>query len=71
MVRMNINLLEVSDRRLENLDMRKPYGNIIREGNPEVAASLGSLQNFAGGRLREYGFRGVPREEPGRSEFDR
>ena len=50
---MNINLLEMSDSWLEDLDVRKPHGNIIREGDPEMAVTLGGFQDFVAGRLVE------------------
>jgi hypothetical protein len=50
---MNIDLLEMSDGWLDDLDVRKPHGNIIREGNPEMAVNLGRFQDLVAGRLVE------------------
>jgi hypothetical protein len=50
---MHIDLLEMSDSWLEDLDVRKPYGNIIREGDPEMPLTLGGVQDFVAGRLVE------------------
>ena len=50
---MYIDLLEMSDGWLDDLDVRKPHGNIIREGDPEMAAALGGFQDFVAGRLVE------------------
>ncbi len=38
---------------LDDLDVRKPHGKIIREGNPEMAVALGGFQDFVAGRLVE------------------
>ena len=43
----------MSDGWLDDLDVRKPHGNIIREGDPEMAVTLGSFQDFVAGRLVE------------------
>jgi hypothetical protein len=70
-LRVNVNLLEMSDRGLEDLDMRKPNGNILRKGNPEVAVSLSSLQYCIHRCLGENGLRCVARKESGSGEFYR
>ena len=59
MLGMNIDLLEVSNGWLDDLDVRKPHGNIIREGNPEMAVTLGGFQDFVAGRLVENRLRCV------------
>ena len=53
MLGMNIDLLEMSNGWLDDLDVRKPHGNIIREGHPEMAVTLGGFQNVVAGRLVE------------------
>jgi hypothetical protein len=50
---MNIDLLEMSRGWLDDLDMRKPHGNIIREGNPEMAVTSGGFQDVVACRLVE------------------
>ena len=43
----------MSDGWLDDLDVRKPNRNIIREGDPQMAVTLGGFQGFAAGRLVE------------------
>jgi hypothetical protein len=71
MLGMNIDLLEMSDGWLEDLDVRKPDGNIIREGDPEMAVTLGGFQDFVAGRLVENGLRCVANKESGSRELYR
>ena len=56
---------------LDDLDARKPTGNIIGEGNPEMAVTLGGFQDFVAGRLVENGLRCVADKESGGREFYR
>ncbi len=60
----------MGDGGLEHLDVRKPHGNIIREGNPEMAVSLSGFQDFLTRGLGENGFRRVACKECGCSELD-
>jgi hypothetical protein len=69
MLGMNIDLLEMSDGWFDDLDVRKPHGNIIREGDPEMAVTLGSVQDFVAGRLVENGLRCVANKESGSREL--
>ena len=68
---MNIDLPEMSHGRLDDLDVRKPHRNIIREGDPELAVTLGGLQGFVVGRLVENGLRCVANQESGSRELYR
>ena len=51
--------------------MRKPHGNIIREGDPEMAVTLRGLQDVVAGRLVENGLRRVANKESGSRELYR
>ena len=68
---MNIDLLEMSDGWLDDLDVRKPDGNIIREGDPEIAVTLGGFQDFVAGRLVENRLRCVANKGSGSRELYR
>ena len=71
MLRVNINLFEVSDGWLEDLNVRKPYGNIICKSDPKMAMTLCRFQDVVFGRLGENGLRRVTHKESGRSELYR
>ena len=71
MLRVNVNLFEMSDGGLEDFDVRKPHGHILRKGDPEAAVRMGSVQDVAGRCLGKHGRRGVASKEPGSSEFYR
>jgi len=68
---VNISLFEVSDGGLEDLNVRKPYGNIICKSDPKMAMTLRRFQDFMFGRLGENGLRRVTRKESGRGELYR
>lgn len=71
MLGMHIDLIEMSDSRLEHLDLRKSNRNIVRKGHPEMTLSLRLLKIFLTGRLSENRFWRVPRKEPGGGELYR
>ena len=66
---MNIDLLEMSDGWLDDLHERKPHGNIISEGDPQMAVTLRGVQGFVAGRLVENGLRCVANKESGSREL--
>ncbi len=71
MLRVNINLFEVSDGGLEDPNVRKPYGNIIFKSDPQMAVTLRRFEDFMFGHLGENGLRRVTRKECGRGELYR
>jgi len=68
---MNIDLIEVGGGCLEYLDVRKPYGNVVRENDPQLAITLGPFQNFLARCLSQNGFWCVAGKELGGGELDR
>jgi hypothetical protein len=68
---VDINLLEMSDRGLEDLDVRKSDGNVFREGDPQMVVSLGSLQNFPRRCLGENSLGRVAGKKCGCGELNR
>jgi hypothetical protein len=67
---MNIDLHEVCDARLEHLDVRESYGDIVCQRYPQLAALLCVLQIRLAGRLGENRRRCVASEECGGGELD-
>jgi len=67
---VNIDLIEMGGRGLEYLDVRKPYGNIVRESDPQLAITLGPFQNFLARCLSQNGFWCVAGKELGGGELD-
>jgi hypothetical protein len=67
---VNIDFLEMGDGRLEDLDVGEPYGDIIRECDPEMAMTLGVFKDLQAGRLDENRLRRVAGKQCGSGEFD-
>jgi hypothetical protein len=70
MFRMNIDLLEMCDARLEHLDVRETYGDTVCQCYPQMAAALSFFQVLLGGRLGQNGSRCVASQECGGGELD-
>jgi hypothetical protein len=68
---VDINLLEMSDRGVEYLNVRKSDGNVIGKGNPQMTVSLGRIQYFPRRCLGENRLGGVAGEKCGCGELNR
>lgn len=69
-VGMNINLLEMSGQRLENLDLCKPHGNSFAQCDPKVAAAACVFEFVEARCFGQDSIRCVSGKELGRSKLD-
>jgi len=67
---MNVNFLEVRRIGLEQLNVNKPYGRILLEGDPQPARALCTLQFLFGSHLVEDVCRGMTCKQRRRRALD-
>jgi hypothetical protein len=66
---VNIELVQMRDARLEDFDVSETHGNVLRQGDPQMAATLRVFQLFPTRSFREHRFWRVPGEKPGSGEL--